>query len=164
MRYLLDANVLIDADRDYYPLDRVPEFWAWLLHQADLGVLAMPPEMHGEVVAGKGELVNWLKEHRDAMVLGNEADATVVRRVLAQGYAPNLTEDEVEKIGNDPLIVAYALAIKSGATVVTTEVSKPSAQRGNRRLPDVCAVLSVRCINTFRLVQELNFRTDWQTA
>ena len=25
--YLLDANVLIDAHRDYYPLGRVPEFW-----------------------------------------------------------------------------------------------------------------------------------------
>ncbi len=31
MLYLLDANVLIDADRDYYPIDRVPEFWDWIL-------------------------------------------------------------------------------------------------------------------------------------
>ena len=29
--YLLDANVLIDANRDYYPVARVPEFWDWLL-------------------------------------------------------------------------------------------------------------------------------------
>ena len=28
--YLLDANVLIDANRDYYPIHRVPEFWDWL--------------------------------------------------------------------------------------------------------------------------------------
>jgi len=32
--YLLDANVLIDADRDYYPLNRVPEFWAWIVDRA----------------------------------------------------------------------------------------------------------------------------------
>ncbi|MCY4508918.1 MAG: DUF4411 family protein [Acidobacteria bacterium] len=31
MLYLLDANVLIDAHRDYYPLGRVPEFWDWLI-------------------------------------------------------------------------------------------------------------------------------------
>lgn len=31
MLYLLDANVIIDANRDYYPLERVPEFWAWLV-------------------------------------------------------------------------------------------------------------------------------------
>ena len=35
--YLLDANVLIDADRDYYPIDRVPEFWNWLAVMAELG-------------------------------------------------------------------------------------------------------------------------------
>jgi len=29
--YLLDANVLIAANRDYYPLGRVPEFWDWLV-------------------------------------------------------------------------------------------------------------------------------------
>ena len=40
MRYLLDANVLIDADRDYYPLGRVPEFWDWLLHQSEHGAKA----------------------------------------------------------------------------------------------------------------------------
>ena len=34
MLYLLDANVLIDANRDYYPLERVPEFWDWLLDRA----------------------------------------------------------------------------------------------------------------------------------
>ena len=27
MLYLLDANVLIDASRYYYPIQRVPEFW-----------------------------------------------------------------------------------------------------------------------------------------
>lgn len=28
--YLLDANILIDANRDYYPVEAVPEYWAWL--------------------------------------------------------------------------------------------------------------------------------------
>jgi hypothetical protein len=27
MLYLLDANALIDAHRDYYRIGRVPEFW-----------------------------------------------------------------------------------------------------------------------------------------
>ena len=31
MLYLLDANVLIDANRDYYQIERVPEFWEWLI-------------------------------------------------------------------------------------------------------------------------------------
>jgi len=35
MIYLLDANVLITASNSYYPIDRVREFWDWLLYQAN---------------------------------------------------------------------------------------------------------------------------------
>jgi len=38
MLYLLDANTLIDAKRDYYPIDRVPEFWSWLIFQGQQGI------------------------------------------------------------------------------------------------------------------------------
>ena len=40
--YLLDANVLIDANRDYYPIARVPEFWDWLLEMGRLGRIRIP--------------------------------------------------------------------------------------------------------------------------
>ncbi len=62
MRYLLDSNVLIDADRDYYPIDRFPEFWEWLLHQAAQGLLKVPVEAFEEVKDGKGRLVEWIKD------------------------------------------------------------------------------------------------------
>ncbi|GGZ45395.1 DUF4411 family protein [Asticcacaulis endophyticus] len=31
MIYLLDANVLMTAHDNYYPLDTVPQFWDWLI-------------------------------------------------------------------------------------------------------------------------------------
>ena len=37
MLHLLDANVLITAHNQYYPIDQVPEFWGWLQHQAASG-------------------------------------------------------------------------------------------------------------------------------
>ena len=30
--YLLDANTLIDANRDYYGIGQVDEYWEWLVH------------------------------------------------------------------------------------------------------------------------------------
>lgn len=162
MRYLLDANVLIDADRDYYPLDRVPEFWGWLLYQADEGTIKVPSEMYDDVVRGRGQLVDWLKDNKATLVLNDEADPAIVQQVVSEGYAPDLTEDEVEGIGSDPFIVAYALGFDSEVTLVTTEVSKPSRERSNRHLPDVCADFDVLCINTFALVQALDFSTDWE--
>lgn len=60
MLYLLDANVLIDANRDYYPLGRVPEFWDWLLDCANLHQVKIPMEMYEEILAGKDDgLTRW---------------------------------------------------------------------------------------------------------
>lgn len=94
-----------------------------------------------------------------ALLLSEEADVSRVRTVLA-AYATDLTDVEVASIGNDAFLIAYAVA--GDRTVVTTESSKPSQTRGNRRIPDVCADLGVPCINTFRLIKELGFNTQWK--
>ena len=158
MLYLLDANALIDADRDYYPIERVPEFWDWLLDNAKAGRLKVPQEIYEEIAAGRGSLPNWLKDNKSVMLLDEEADPRTVRIVLGK-YADDLTEDEVEKIGKDPFLISYALAVPGLYCVVTTEGSKPSRIRANRHIPDVCADLGIRCINTFHLIQRLDFRT-----
>ena len=44
MLYLLDANVLIQAHEEYYPLDRIPQFWVWLVEEAVAGYAKMPFE------------------------------------------------------------------------------------------------------------------------
>jgi hypothetical protein len=59
--YLLDANVLIQAHEDYYPVDRIPPFWAWLLAQADARVIRMPRVIFDEVKPPPGPLADWVK-------------------------------------------------------------------------------------------------------
>ena len=163
MLYLLDANVLIDANRDYYPIGRVDEFWAWLLHKAESGQVKLPQEMYEEISAGKDEVAQWVRDHKEALALDEAANEEVVARVVADGYAPDLTDIEVEKVGRDPFLVAYALA-STDRVVVTTEVSQPRAQRANRKVPDVCESVGVvrKPINTFELIRRLDFRTDWR--
>ena len=46
MLYLIDASMLITANNSYYPVDTVPEFWEWLLHQAQSGNVKMPLEIY----------------------------------------------------------------------------------------------------------------------
>lgn len=162
MRYLLDSNVLIDADRDYYPIDRVPEFWDWLLHMAAQGLLKMPVEAFDEVKDGKGRLVRWIKHHKAVLLEETELEAGPVSHAVEVGYALDLTEDELEKLGADPFLVAYGIALPGEVTVVTMERSKPSRQRANRHIPDVCDDLKVPCIDTYELLRRLDFRTDWQ--
>ena len=160
MLYLLDANVLIDADRFYYPIDRVPEFWDWLLESADAGRLKVPLEMYEEVVIGKGALPDWLRNNRTSMILDEEVDSEIVNLVVSDGYADDLADTEVEQLGKDPFLIAYALADPENRCVITTEVSRPSRIRANRHIPDVCSDLNICCRSTFDLVRELDFRTN----
>ena len=51
--FLLDANTLIDAKRDYYPIDRIPEFWDWLIFQGQQGKIKIPIEVYEEFYDAK---------------------------------------------------------------------------------------------------------------
>ena len=164
--YLLDANVLMDANRDYYPIQRVPEFWDWLLEMGRLGLTKVPEENYEEIVTPSlrrpDQLAEWLKLHRDTMTLDEQVSQELVAHVTEQGYAQDLTDEEIEKVGRDPFLIAYALADVANRCVVTTEHSRPSRTRANRHLPDVCRSLEVLCINTFDLIRNLNFHTGWR--
>lgn len=166
MLYLLDANVLIDANRDYYPITRVPEFWEWLAHNGTTGNVKIPLEVYEEIKDGNDDLGKWARESdiKEALLLVEAADALLVSRVTNEGYARDLTDDEVDKLGRDPFLIAYALAALGDRCVVTTERSKPKRKRGNRHIPDVCNDLGLPCCDTFRFVRALNFKTGWRSG
>ncbi len=94
------------------------------------------------------------------MLLDENAEPTFVARVTEQGYARNLSEEEIERVGRDPFLVAYAFRDRARRTVVTTEVSRPKKQRANRHIPDVCDVLGVLHCNTYDLIRALDFTTQ----
>lgn len=160
MLFLLDANTLIDAHRDYYPMDRVPEFWNWLLRNAADSRVKIPVESYEEVVAGRQDhLVSWLRSNRRTLRLEEMAHPDSVAAVVDRGYAPDLKDDEIEKLGRDPFLIAYALRDTRNRCVVTNEARKPGKKRANRHIPDVCESAGVRSIHLFRLIRELDFRT-----
>lgn len=164
--YLLDSSVLITANNLYYPVDRVPEYWDWLRHVGSKGIVKMPLEIFEEVTEGpeneKDLLYLWLQEEstRQALLLDEEVDTELVQRIIATGYATDLSDDEVEQIGRDPFLVAYGMA--GQRTLVTAEVSKPKKQRQNRKLPDVCDSLGVLWVEPHRFNRDVGFSTNWK--
>jgi hypothetical protein len=167
--FLLDANVLITANSTYYPLDQIPEFWSWVYYQATSGRIKIPREIMEEIEAGRKDddpLLDWIRtpEIKAALLLDESVDAALVQHVVSSGYAPDLRDDEVEKIGRDPFLIAYALAGPEDRTVVTTEVSRPSTQRANRKVPDVCQALGAMSCGPFALNKALGFSTGWKTT
>ena len=159
--YLLDANVLIRAHEDYYPIDRIPQFWTWLLLMASNGTVKMPVQIYDEVAHSSDMLGEWLRQTdvKEALILAEKTDAAQVRHVIAHGYAPDLNDVELESIGRDPFLIAAALS-GGDRVVVTREVSRPSKQRANRKIPDVCSGFGLTVINDFGLYRELRFGID----
>lgn len=156
--YLLDANVLIRAHEDYYPVDRIPAFWTWLLGQAEANVIKMPRVIFDELKPPPGPFAAWLAQRhvRDTLVLKESIPVSLVRRVSNDGYALNLTDVQLEALGKDPFLVAAAM-LGSDRVVVTMEVSKPSKTGPNRKVPDVCKSMGITPISPFELYRALNF-------
>lgn len=166
MLYLLDANVLITAHNQYYPIDMVPEFWEWLLHMADANHIKMPVETFEEVKEGhEGELYQWINAEglEDRLLLPEDVDPALVQTVLNQGYAPDLSDTELEQVGQDPFLIAHALADPNNRRVVSVEVSKPTKLRANRKVPDVCVSVGVTSCHPFVMLRQLGFTTNWKT-
>jgi hypothetical protein len=169
MLYLLDANVVITAHNSYYPIDGVPEFWTWLVHKGNAGDLKMPRENYEEIKDGskdgeKDLLFSWITadDVKVALLFDEDVDPNLVAQVINDGYAPDLTDDEVLQLGRDPFLIAYALESPADRCVVTTEVSSPRKQRQNRRIPDVCATMGIICCHTFNMTKTLGFKTGWK--
>ena len=166
MLYLFDANVLITAGNSYYQIDQIPEYWAWVQHQGTIGNIKIPIEIYEEVLAGRKNddpLLDWMKDkvNQVALRLDEAVNVALVQEVVSKGYAPDLTDDELEEIGRDPFLIAYAMA-GNERCVVTTEVSRPSRKRHNRKLPDVCNSFSIACFNPFQVNRALGFSTGWK--
>jgi hypothetical protein len=171
MLYLLDASVLITANNSYYGVDRVPEFWEWLHHVASAGYVKIPLENYEEIKDGPKEadkdlLYGWFQKqiNYDALLLSEQAEEILVRRAVSVGYAPDLTDDELEQIGRDPFLLSYALAAPSERCIVTAEVSKPKRIRQNRHLPDVCKTLGLNWCDFVAMIKALKFHTGWKKA
>lgn len=171
MIYLLDTNTLIDANRDYYGLKIVPQFWEWLIHMGQKGLVKIPLEIYEELKVGNDDLAEWVKteEVEQSLLYSESADPKLVNEVLDSGYGPNLSEDgpklsdvQIEKIGRDPFLISYALADLGNIIVVTTENPKPSiTEPSNKKIPDVCDKLKIKRMHTFKFIKELGFSTNW---
>lgn len=164
MLFLLDANVLIDANRDYYAIDCVPEFWEWLLFHGEQGNVKICFEIYEELTSGNDILAEWVKkpEIRNALLLDENVEASLVQRVINEGYADDLDDTELAQLGQDPFLIAYALSSINNRCIVTTESSKPRKSRANRHIPDVCETFNIPCCNSFEFFKHLGFSTNWK--
>ena len=170
MLYLMDANALITAKNQYYPILRFPNYWDWLVHAGTTDKLKVPLEIYREFSASvkadgkKDELAAWAsqKQTRQSLIYAGPSDK-YISEVLVKGYGHDLSEDDLLEIGKDPYLISSALNDPQNSTVVTCETSASKRTGRNRRIPDACKDLGVRCIDPHKMICELDFYYHWKT-
>lgn len=156
-RYLVDANILLQAANTYYSFRHVPGFWEWMRGQILQGVIRTASLVADEI-AHPAELVDWVDS---VAACGFYVDSSrpdiqakfseIAAWIVAQPFGP----EHIAKFlnGADPWIIAAACV--DNATVVTQEQAVPANSK-KIKIPNVCGVFGVTCINTFEMNDELH--------
>jgi hypothetical protein len=154
-KYCLDANVLIQAWQKYYSPKFCPDYWSLLNDFGETGKIFLPQNVFDEITKTEDELTNWLKESKIQI---KEVDGEVAN-CLRDIYAANplhkyLVDNTKQRSLADPWVIAHAL--KERACVVTKEEKVTAPNTTRIKIPNVCENMSVRWINDFEFVVELN--------
>jgi Domain of unknown function (DUF4411) len=160
-RYWLDANVLIEAHRRTYPINIATSFWSWLAGQVQHGYVVAPRRVYQEIAgveSHKDELAQWMKTRRDKG-LCIPASKAVQKRIGEIQVKVFKVYSEAEawefSKGADPWIIAHALEDK-GVVVTKESYLRPDAKKV--RIPDVCDIFGVKCVDTLEMMRLLKAR------
>jgi hypothetical protein len=151
-RYLLDANVFIQAKNLHYGLDFCPAFWDWLVDRNRAGQVASVEKVDDEIQAGDDELSIWAKATGNAFFLRpDDAVVPALTRVSMWTTSQNYEAAAVSTFLQvaDYWLVAHALA--HDYTVVTHEVPAESTRKV--KIPNVCIGLGLHCMSPFDMLR-----------
>lgn len=142
--YVVDTNVFIQLGF-YYP-SRFPTIWDRIDKLAQNGTLLSVREVRNELELGNASayIAEWVKANRNIFRTPIKEELSIVKDILSDHRFRGLIRRESILKGlpvADPFIIAAA-KVHNGM-VVTQENYKPDAAR----IPTVCEVLRVRCIN-----------------
>lgn len=153
MAYLLDADVFIQAKKEYYGFDFCPAFWDWLDSENEAGRVVSIDKVREEFEPGGDDLVDWARPRAAAMFPAVSADALAgLGRVVSWIQGQSYTEAAISSFLQDADYYLIGQALVRGDTVVTREISAPGSK--NRiKIPDVCLGLSVKFMNPYTMLR-----------
>lgn len=158
-KYLLDANVFIEACKHYYHFDICPGFWDALQRGFKDRVLCSIEHVQKEL-ANNAKLGPWLSNDALDGLFKKTADVAVTgcfrsmqNWVRDQPYKDTAKHDFAA--GADGWLAAYAKT--NGYTVVTHEKHREN-RTGRVPIPNLCHAFEVKCVNTFDMLAQMKVR------
>jgi len=155
MRYVLDANTLIQAKNEYYAFDICPGFWDWLDAANAAGEVSSIEPIADELRKGKDDLATWAAARRGSFFLPLDAAAHAEMTTVAAWVQQQDFRDDAKRVffsGADPFLIAFAKA--HGLTIASHEVHV-EGQKNKVKIPTVCQALGVPCVRTFAMLRDV---------
>ena len=152
MKFLLDANVFIQAKNLHYGFDFCPAFWDWLISQNAMDVVASIEKVSDELDGGGDNLSDWADAQGKAFFLPPDdqvlpALARVSAWATSQNYEPAAIATFLQVA--DYWLVAHALA--HDYVVVTHEVPSDSVRK--IKIPNACIGLGLKCVSPYEMLR-----------
>ena len=156
-RYVLDANVFIEAHKRYYAFDICPGYWAALLNHHHGGRLCSIDRVRDELVGQGDALSSWSQGLPDSFFVqsGDPAVGVLFANVITwvQAQAQYLQAAKAAfAAGADGWLIAYAKV--QNLIVVTDEIPNAGIKR-RVPIPNVCDAFGVDYLGTFNLLRAL---------
>lgn len=151
MKYLLDANVFIQAKNLQYGFDFCPAFWDWLDEQSEAGHVGSIEKVLDELKAGGDDLSTWaiarpgLFAQPDTPVV--ESLQAVSRWAASAHYDPAAVSTFLQDA--DYYLIAHAHAHE--LTVITHEVPADSVKK--IKIPNACIDLRIKCMSPYEMLR-----------
>ena len=161
--FLLDSSVFLEAAKRRYAPDLASPFWRELGRRAQEGRALSIDRVRDEMDPKNQELKEWADAAFQRFESTNQDD-------VISAYAGVMRWAKEERDYTDAAKAQFAMAKNSGAwavayalarkpVVVTEERLKNDAGR-TVPVPNACAALGVRCIDTPRMLRELQIRLE----
>jgi Domain of unknown function (DUF4411) len=154
MIYCVDTSAWLDGWARDYPPDVFPSLWDKLAECVTAGVLKCSEEVYVELEKKDDGLHDWLKVRKEVIVPIEEEIQRNVLKLLASH--PRLVDTHRSRSQADPFVIATAERLGRDTVVVTGE--KPRGKQDTPKIPDVCAVRRLRCINFLEMLRELGWK------
>jgi hypothetical protein len=164
-KYLLDANVFIEAKRRYYAFDLCPGYWECLVWHHQAACIQSIDRVKDEIERGADELSEWARSVMPQTCFAS-CDETAVTEQYAQIMAwvqsqnQFFPEAKADFAGSaDGWLIACAKV--NSLIVVTQEVLAPDARK-KVPIPNVCEAFAVDYVDIFEMLRDLEAQFNWQ--
>lgn len=149
MPYCVDTSGWLDGWQRHYPPDVFPTLWTKIDALVQSGEIIASEEVYVELERKSDELHKWIQARKQMLVPLEEQ--IQVRAAMLLGEYPRLVDTLRGRSKADPFVIATAIERK--AVVVTGEILTGNLEKP--RIPDVCQVKGIRCINFLQMIREL---------